>query len=58
MKIITTKEAQRLLCLRSSAAYARIALVRETLGKKKLRNGRYQPVTVSEFCEYYGLDKQ
>jgi hypothetical protein len=43
---ITTKEAQRLLCLRSSAAYARIAIVRETLGKKKLRNGRYQPVTI------------
>ena len=42
--------------LRPSAAYNRIAIVRDALGKKKLRNGRYQPVTVREFCEYYGLD--
>ena len=53
---ITSKEAQRLMNLRPSAAYNRIAIVRDALGKKKLRNGRYQPVTVREFCEYYGID--
>ncbi|MDR3132691.1 MAG: hypothetical protein LBU42_01540 [Prevotellaceae bacterium] len=52
---ITTKEVQRLFSLSPTAAYNRIALVREALGKKKLGNGRYQPVTVREFCEYYGL---
>ena len=56
MDFITIKEAQRLLHLRPSAAYSRIALVRAALGKKKLRNGRYQQVTVREFCEYYGID--
>jgi hypothetical protein len=53
---ITIKEAQRLMHLRPSAAYNRISLARDALGKKKLRNGRYQPVTVHEFCEYYGID--
>ena len=53
---ITIKDAQRLMHLRPSAAYSRIALVRDALGKKKLRNGRYQPVTVREFCEYYGIN--
>jgi hypothetical protein len=53
---ITTKDVQRLMNLQPSAAYARIALVRDALGKKKLRNGRYQPVTLHEFCEYYGID--
>jgi hypothetical protein len=53
---ITTKDVQQLLHLRPSAAYNRIALVRDALGKKKLRNGRYQPVTVREFCEYYGIN--
>ena len=56
MEFITTKEVQRLLRLRPSAAYSRIALVRDALGKKKLRNGRYQLVTVREFCEYYGIE--
>jgi hypothetical protein len=55
MDFITTKDVQKLMRLRPSAAYRRISLVRDTLGKKKLRNGRYQPVTVREFCEYYGI---
>ncbi|MDR3350299.1 MAG: hypothetical protein LBN98_01460 [Prevotellaceae bacterium] len=56
MDFITVKDVQKLMRLRPSAAYNRLALVRHALGKKKLPNGRYQPVTFREFCEYYGID--
>ncbi len=41
-------------CSHSTAA-EKLSQTRAALGKTKLPTGRYQPVSVAEFCEYWDV---
>lgn len=53
---VTLKDIQRLFQCSTSTASDKLGQARAALGKKKLLTGRWQPVTRTEFCDYWGID--
>lgn len=51
-QVITAKDMQLYFGKKESMSFKMMSQMKKELGKKK-----HQPITISEFCEYYNVDK-
>lgn len=52
-QVITSKDIQIYFGKKPSMSFKILSQIKKDIGKQK-----HQPITIKEFCEYYGVDKK